>query len=543
MRFGATDLDESEGAILAHSVRLPDGVLKKGRILNSDDVARLKSAGHSEIICARLDEDDVPENEAAAQLASAVAGDRVKAQAPFTGRCNVYAEAAGILRFDSGSLSQINAVDESLTLASLSDFTRVEKGQMLATVKVIPFAAPRHVVDAASNIAGEFGSLFRITPFKVQRVGLVMSRLPDTKESILDKTAVVTTDRIEHLGSTIAQEIRCDHTEAAIGAAITELLGNGCTPILVFGASAIVDRRDVVPAAIENAGGTIDHFGMPVDPGNLVLLAHHGDVPVIGVPGCARSPKLNGFDWILERTLAGEPVTPVDVMGLGDGGLLKEIISRPQQRASDKEMVSAEVPKIAAVVLAAGQSRRMGKSNKLLAIIDGKPMVRRSVEAIIASAASPIIVVLGHQGEAVKAALDDLELTFVENPNYGDGLSTSLVRGISALDRSSDGAVVMLGDMPAVKGEQIDQLIAAFDPVEGRGICVPTSKGKRGNPVLWGQRYFEEMKNMAGDAGAKHLIGEHEDDVCEVAVDDGSVLLDIDTPEALTAFGGKEAQA
>ncbi len=187
MRFGATDLDESEGAILAHSVRLPDGVLKKGRILNSDDVARLKSAGHSEIICARLDEDDVPENEAAAQLASAVAGDRVKAQAPFTGRCNVYAEAAGILRFDSGSLSQINAVDESLTLASLSDFTRVEKGQMLATVKVIPFAAPRHVVDAHRTLQGNSDRYSVSPPSKCNASALSCRGCPTRKKAFSTK--------------------------------------------------------------------------------------------------------------------------------------------------------------------------------------------------------------------------------------------------------------------------------------------------------------------------------------------------------------------
>jgi len=255
------------------------------------------------------------------------------------------------------------------------------------------------------------------------------------------------------------------------------------------------------------------------------------------MPGCARSPKLNGFDWVLRRLAAGIPVTRRDIMLMGAGGLLKEFAGRPQPR--DEPVAAArQAPRIAALVLAAGQSRRMGATNKLLIDIDGAPMVRRVVETVLASRARPVIVVTGHQGDAVRDALDGLDIAFIDNPDYTEGLSASLRHGLGALAkrRNIDGALVCLGDMPEVGAAHLDKLIAAFDPLEGRAICVPTHNGKRGNPVLWASRFFAEIVAVAGDVGARHLIGDYAELACEVELADGGVLVDIDTPEALSEF-------
>jgi molybdenum cofactor cytidylyltransferase len=277
---------------------------------------------------------------------------------------------------------------------------------------------------------------------------------------------------------------------------------------------------------------------MPVDPGNLLLLARLGDIPVLGLPGCARSPKLNGFDWVLHRIAADVPVTRRDIMRMGAGGLLTEIPTRPLPRASATapSVETPRAPRIAALVLAAGQSRRMGALNKMIADVEGQPMVARVVDAVMASQAKPVVVVTGHDPDAVRSALAGRELTFVHNPQYAEGLSTSLRVGLAALPDDVDGVVVCLGDMPRVGAETLNRLIAAYNPVEGRAICVPTVNGKRGNPVLWDRRFFPEMQDLAGDVGARHLIGAHGDLVCEVAMEEAGVLIDIDTPEALKAL-------
>jgi molybdenum cofactor cytidylyltransferase len=222
---------------------------------------------------------------------------------------------------------------------------------------------------------------------------------------------------------------------------------------------------------------------------------------------------------------------------MGTGGLLTDIATRPQPREQTQEEAN-----IAAVVLAGGQSRRTGPINKLLATFDGKPMVATVVDAVLASASGPVVVVTGHEADEVREALAGRDVTFTHNPNYADGLSTSLRQGMHALIKSAtnaDGALVCLGDMPRVNAKVLGKLISAFNLTEGRSICVPTFDGKRGNPVLWGSQYFSEMERMEGDVGAKHMIGEYSDAVCEVPMTDDAVIIDLDTPEALTAAGAE----
>ncbi len=539
MKFGPIPLAEATGAILAHSVKCSTAAFKKGRVLSPDDLAVLDRAGIAEVMAARLESGDVAEDEAAKALAEAAAGDGTEVAEPFTGRANLYAAEPGLAVVDAQRVTEVNAIDEALTIATIAPYDQVEPGQLLATIKIIPFAAPALALDMAVSIAAGDGPLVRVAPLVPHRAGLILTRSAGTKESVLEKTTGVTRDRLEGLGSRLDEVRICDHEAAEVAAAISELRQLDCRPILLFGASAIVDRRDVIPAAIELAGGSVDHFGMPVDPGNLLLLGRLGAVPVIGLPGCARSPKLNGFDWVLQRLLAGLTVVRSDLTALGAGGLLKEIPSRPQPRDGEVAEPPSR-PRIAAIVLAAGQSRRTGRRNKLLAEIDGQPMVARVVDAVAASAAATVVVVSGFEAERLGAALAGRGLTIVHNPRFDEGLSTSLRTGLGALTQSGarvDGVMVCLGDMPGVKSRHIDALISAFDPLEGRAICVPVYQGKRGNPVLWGASLFAEIAGVAGDVGARHLIGEHAEVVCEVAIDDPGVLLDVDTPEALAALG------
>jgi molybdenum cofactor cytidylyltransferase len=538
VKFGEVPVAEAEGAILAHSLKLGTTALKKARVLSRADVELIAASGLSRIVVARLEPGDIGEDEAAWRVASAAAGAEIEAAAPFTGRANLFAKTRGLLVFDPERLDRLNLVDETVTLGTLPPLATVEPKQMVATVKIIPFAAPETAVARCIEAAAVDGPLLRVAPFVPRSVGLVQTRLPGLKESILDKTRQVTEGRLAALGCRLVFEERCAHATSELASMIRDALGHGIDILLIHGASAILDRRDVIPAAIVAAGGRIDHFGMPVDPGNLLLLGHVAGRVVLGLPGCARSPKVNGFDWVLERLVAGLPVGSAEIMRMGSGGLLAEIPSRPLPRAEAKPAeqrppAKPAGPRIGALLLAAGQSRRMGGPNKLLAEVDGTPMVAYVARRLLASRARPIIAVLGNQADAVDGALGKLPAERVRNPEFTGGLSTSLKRGIAALPPDVEGALICLGDMPLISGRHIDRLIAAFNPIEGRAIIVPTRRGKRGNPVLWSKRFFPEMAELAGDVGARHLIGEHAELVAEVEMDDDAILVDIDTPEAL----------
>jgi molybdenum cofactor cytidylyltransferase len=304
----------------------------------------------------------------------------------------------------------------------------------------------------------------------------------------------------------------------------------------------VVDRRDVGPAGIVRAGGEILHFGMPVDPGNLICLGRIGERPALVLPGCARSPSLNGIDFVLTRLFAGVPVTGRDVMRMGVGGLLKEMETRPMPRekapATPRSGAAPRsAPTIAAVILGAGRSRRMAPHNKLL-VQDktGKTMIARVVDNVLSSNARPILVVTGHQAEQVEQAVGGRPVRYVHAEDYGDGLSASLKSGIAAVPPECAAAVVCLGDMPLVTGRMIDRLLSMYDPTEGRLIVLPTFRGKQGNPMLWDRRFFSEILQIGGDSGARFLVGKHAEFVCEVEMADDAVLRDFDTTESLATL-------
>jgi molybdenum cofactor cytidylyltransferase len=530
MIFGPTAPAQAKGGIVVHSIRKGGLVLRKGTVVGDAEIAALTAAGISALTVARIEPGDVSEDVAAAELAQAVAGEGVHVDRAFTGRANLFAESAGVIVVVAAGIDRFNEVDPDITLATLEAFAPVVPGKMIATVKIIPFAVSAPARDKAMAVARAAAPLVRVAPYRIRKVAVISTVLPGLADKVIEKTLRVTQERLAPAGAAIVEERRVPHETAPLARAIEEALGKGAELVLVFGASAIADRRDVIPAAVEAVGGAIEHFGMPVDPGNLMLVATAQGRPVLGAPGCARSPKENGFDWVLARLLCGLPVTRRDITGMGVGGLLMEIVTRPQPRAT----VEKPTRRLAAIVLAAGRSTRMGGPNKLLAEISGRPLVRIAAEEALASRARPVIVVTGHQRERVEAALNGLALTIVRNPDYAGGLSTSLKAGIAAVPADADGAIVCLGDMPQVDAALIDRLLAAFDPEKGALVVVPSIDGKRGNPVVWSRRFFPELASIEGDTGARHLIATYPEAVIEVPVGTGA-LTDVDTPDALIA--------
>jgi len=532
MKFGSLPLKEARGGVAVHSIRKDKLVLKKGTTIGDSEIAALSAAGIAEIVVAKFEPGDIGEDEAARALAEAARGENVRTDEAFTGRANLFAEHAGVLVADKTAIDRINLVDEAITFATLPAFSSVAEGQMIATAKIIPFAVDGASQGKVLEIAKSSGGLVRVAPFRVKKVGVVSTRLPGLAEKVIDKTLKVTRQRLEPAGASVIGEKRIGHDAKLLAQSIRELLNDGAELVLVFGASAIADRRDVIPAAIESAGGRIEHFGMPVDPGNLMLIGDVGGRPVLGAPGCARSPKENGFDWVLTRLLAGLPVKREEIAGMGVGGLLMEIVTRPQPR---EEAVGETGKKVTAIVLAAGRSSRMEGKNKLLEDFKGKPLVRHAVEAAIGTKASPVLVVTGNDAAAIEKALSGLDVRFVNNPDYAEGLSSSLKAGIRAVPETSTGAIICLGDMPQVSSGLIDKLIASFAPERGAMIVAPVRGGQRGNPVLWARRFFPELLALEGDMGARKLANFYDEGLFEVEVEGEAAFEDIDTPAALAA--------
>lgn len=538
MRFGPIAVTEAAGSILAHLTRAGDRVLKKGRVLSEADTAALAAAGIAEVIAASLEPGELSEDAAAAAVAAALAGTGVTIDRAHTGRANLRAAAAGLVEISVARIAAANAIDEAITVATVAPYATARAGDLVATVKLIPFAAAAAATAAAAEAARAAVS---VRPWRGGRGALVLTRFADTPARLLERAAAAQRTRLERCGAELASEESVPHDAGAVAEALLRARAAGADPILVLGASAITDRRDVIPAGLERAGGEIVRLGMPVDPGNLLLLGTLGGATVLGVPGCARSLKRSGFDAVLERSCAGVAVTAADIAAMGIGGLLDEVSARTAPRDADADagdelhVRRPDEPRVAAVILAAGRASRMG-SNKLVAELDGVPIVRRTALAALGSRARPVVVVTGHEAEAVRAALADLPVAIAHNPGYADGMSTSLRAGIAAAG-DVDAALVCLGDMPRLAAHHLDAVIAAQQGDDT--IVVPTYERKRGNPVLWPRRYFAEIAALTGDVGARALLERHADHVVYLPVDDPAILVDVDTPAALAALRGQ----
>ncbi|PTX55657.1 molybdenum cofactor cytidylyltransferase [Litoreibacter ponti] len=324
MRFGPVLLADAEGAILAHSVQAGTKRLRKGLTLEASHIAALRAADVSEVTVARLEPGDVHEDAAATRLADAlVAGQGLRLGPASTGRCNIFAEGPGLARLDADAINRVNAVDPMITVATVPQYQRMEDGGMVATVKIISYAVPETALDAACSAARD--AVRCLAPKRTK--ALLIETMIDAPMS--DKGARAIAARVKALGGTLAVAPHVRHDTDALADALRAAQAD---VILILTASATSDPHDTAPEAVRRAGGTVAHFGMPVDPGNLLFIGTLAGVPVIGLPGCARVPALNGADWVLERVMCGVDVTARDIMGMGVGGLLKEIPTRPQPR-------------------------------------------------------------------------------------------------------------------------------------------------------------------------------------------------------------------
>lgn len=521
MRFETIKLQNGAGWRLAHSHAIEDIKIPKTSLLTASLVKDMLAAGIHEVEAYQLEEGDLDENTAAEKLAGTIAGENTYISSASKGRANIYAKTPGLFIPDI-KINEINSLSSDVGISCLPKLTPVNKGKLLATIKIIPYGLDSSIVEKGCQI----GSAIRVSAYKSFKASLIMSG-----HGMTEKALKITENRINALSGVLTDVSSCHHSIKTLS---KKLQYSKESLILISGVSAISDRRDIVPRALEEAGGTILHLGMPVDPGNLLMLGELDGKTVIGMPGCAKSPALNGFDWVLERYAARLPLTAEIIQQMGIGGLLKEPAERPSPRAPRK---TENKSKTQAIILAAGMSSRSGKTHKLLAILDGKPVLEQTLLSLKKAGIHDIIVVTGARSEEMQEALHGYKVTYIHNEHYETGMASSLALGVSALDNETSQTIICLGDMPFVAPDSYKKLIEASARVSEATIFAPCFKGKRGNPVLWHHTHFDALKSLTGDKGGRHIIQSTPDTLCDVPVEDPGILIDLDTPEALAQFG------
>lgn len=339
MKFGPRPLAESEGKILGHNIAGNDGrrLLRKGKVLTVSDIELLHNLGRTVVYAASLEADDVGENDAALRVARAATGAGLQLTGAATGRVNMLAEDTGVLRVDAERLARLNGC-AGVTLATMLSQTAVQARKIVGTVKVLPFAVPEATVVTAEQIAAEEGPIIRLDVLSQRNVALILSGSPSARERILKGFNPPLRTRLEALKATLTAvdfvPLEDDQGELELAQRVKQQVAAGIDLIILAGETAIMDAQDIAPRAVERAGGEVSCYGAPVDPGNLLLLAYVHNVPVLGAPGCVRSPKRNIVDMVLPRLLVGDRLSGTEIYSWGHGGLLEDVRERPYPRRS-----------------------------------------------------------------------------------------------------------------------------------------------------------------------------------------------------------------
>lgn len=536
MKIENLDPRESKGSILAQSYNLSERKLSKGTRVSKAIVELLNKENIKSILCAVPDENDMDEDAAAEAISNAIDRNRIYAEEASTGRVNFRTPALGVVRYNRELIKKINLVDESIAFSIVEHNQLLAKNDLIATLKIIPFFASKIYVERVVALLSKY-EIFKIHRLEEKKVDFIQTYYNWQKRSIFKATSNVTRSRLDALGCLLEKETLIPHDHESLCSEIKSSLDSGAQVLLISGASAITDRSDYIPRAILSVGGEIIQYGLAVDPGNLLLIGQIGSTTVIGMPGCARSPKLNGFDWVLQLLMANIPITKEELADMGAGGLLMEIASRPLPRALSKS-VYKRGKKIMGVILAAGNSTRMGKDNKLLRNVGDASLVRNTAVEMLNSDVDSCSIVLGYQSDKVAEVIKDLNISLILNPLWQEGQASSLKAALNTLDDTYSDLLIMLGDLPGVKSRHINTIIEEHLLTNNRRskITIPSFNGKKGNPVIWGRSFFPDLSNLEGDVGGRALFNHHPAAINLLDMDDPAVVTDTDTPEDFENF-------
>lgn len=542
MRFENVRTTDAIGTVLGHTHRLRIAQttdketekettqrLSKGTLLNAKHIDMLLQAGVDSVMVAVLETDDVLENVAVERLALLFRDSGVGVESSRQGRCNLYALHRGVLDYDVSLIHRLNALDWRVGMA-IEHGGVVEAGTVFASIKVIPYAVPRTVLDAwESALKSERG--VEIYPLHRRHVALVVSQSSEQASSI-QRIVDVHRSRIEGLGSQIDRVYRCEHTVESIAQSLQSMVMEVWDLVLFYGETAVVDIDDVLPLAIRSVGGEVERVGMPVEPGNMLLLGSIQKRPIVGVPRCAQHIQQSGLDLVLARALSGAPLSSLDIARLGVGGYLKR---------NDSPIVPKERRHtIGAVVLMAGLSSRMKGANKLSMSIpkpdgDGNTTVSvQTVQRVLSAGYAPVVVVTGYQEREIRALLQGLPVRFVHNPAFADGMGTSIAKAFSVLS-GWDAGLLALGDMPFVSPTILKEMYQRSTEYPEH-IVVPMHKARRGHPIIFPSALFAELQQCTGDVGARSVLQNHQDIIERVNVSDMSIFWDVDTEDLLRRY-------
>ena len=304
MQFKIVPTKKANSQILAHTIKLKDLVIRKGKVLNKEHLSILIKNRINEIYVAILQKEDYPENISADLIAKHICSKKLFNIIVSNGRADIYSRLKGVLNIDEKKLLRINEKNQDIAICSIKNYSVIKEGQLVGNVKVLPYAISKRNILKITNDK-TIKNIFHIAKKTINKVGIIFTsnHIKINKEEKILKAINL---RLENFNLKVNHKKICKHNHKILALAIKEILKKNIDLILIYGETSISDINDVVPKSIATIKGRVISSIMPTDPGNLLLIGNISNTTIIGVPGCAKSLKRNGFDDILERVCHGE---------------------------------------------------------------------------------------------------------------------------------------------------------------------------------------------------------------------------------------------
>lgn len=544
MKFGEFPVYDALGIELVHDVRCQGKTLKKGHILTLSDINQLKYSGVKTITGVHISSEDILPETAADILLKTLVGDYLRYTLPDeNGYSEIFADVDGTFIFDQERLNRFNAHSENISLITVQPYVSVYKGQFIANLRLFgPAVTAGTLNEAITKISGT-GPLLKVAPYAFCKIGFIRTLMNNSSIPPLNDDKL--TARFAAFGFSVVFNDLCEHTADAVEKAVRNAIDAQAEIVLVESQVPPLHRDDIVPQGFKEAAADIDRLGWPVDEGLSLVIGHKKEVKLLGY--CAEDIEKPALDRLM-RFLATKSLPPADTFsylglnGLSLGRMTKRITAE-QMEASIGVGSLSDSRKIAIVILAAGSSRRMVGTNKLLESLNGLPMVEHVVRSALSSQADYIVVVTGHDAKFIEKRLEPYDVKIVRNADYVSGILGSIRLGLAVLPPDIAGAIVLPADMPAFTEEYLDKMIEAFDFTAKRPpVVLPTFNSIRHNPVLWPRDLFNVVKIVPEDAQWVPALIEHSDYIKGIELKDDLPLTDINTRGDLANYISRKDQ-
>lgn len=529
-------IEEADGIVLSETIKLQGEIYPKGYKLNANDIKEWKELGVDVISGMQLQEGDISSNLALEIIGTKLSGSNVSYILDEEGTLKFAALEDGIFRVEENRIAKFNKMSNIFVLNTISPYSNVKAGDIIGILEILPpFVSQSKIDEIKLNLSGNF-AMMTVMPEKQYKAALIYARFYTNKEenSYFTKQVKQLVKHLSRLNLEFSEEYEADYNSQAVGDAIQQAENQGNEVIFIISSIRTGGETDVIPQAMKSY---VDEFiccqTAQINMSDM-FVGEKRKSRVINLPYNYYREDCSLVDEMIIKSIINEKLIPTDYINKQNIILSKNYELDKNERLllqnHGDEKTDSEEAKVAVVILAAGVSSRTKRNKLLITKENGEPLFMDSVKAAIASKAAPVFVITGHQHEEVEEYLENIDVNVIYNPNYRQGIKTSINLGLSLVPNICQGAILLPADMPNVTTKHINKMIEAFDAQEEKRVVVTNFKGVKRNPILWSRSLFEIADLVPENSGIRTVFAEHEDYMTLINAGSEKLILDVNYP-------------